>query len=648
MAARPALSSTDRETLRALAEALVPTGGPIAIGGVEAGADQKLAERIDSLGPGTTRRLLALIRLFAYSAALGGGFRRFSRQSPEVRLESLERALRSRWRGALLEPLQALLLMSTVSCPEVEAALSFDSSCVDSSPPRRGARLHPRQYPDLSGDVELSADACIVGSGAGGAAVAKELAEAGLRVVVIEEGGYFTQEDFHGPPFDRMLRFYRDHGMTFALGRRPVPVPLGACVGGTTVVNSGTCFRTPDEVLRAWGTDFGLEGFDPESMRPVFDRVEETLRVKPVPWEIIGENAKIFDRGVHALGLHGEPIRRNIDGCRGCGVCAFGCPSDAKQAMHLSYLPLAEKAGAEILSRCRVEAIEVEGKRVRAVRASILGPAPDDEVKGRLRIRAGIVVLAAGAIHTPVLLLGSGIGNRSVIGTNLRLHPSLGVGALFRDPVYAWRGTMQSYFVDELQRSDGVMIEVTNPVPVVAVGMFREVGLALKQRLATLPFTATAGLFVADHSSGRVRRTPRGGALMTYSLVGPDAARLLRGIALVAEIFFAAGATEVVTPLRRKPRLGSQREIEELRLMTVRPAELQVTGFHPMGTCRMGRDPEHSVVAPSGSLHGVDNLYVADGSLFPTCVGVNPQISIVAFATRIAAGIAEREGSAGA
>lgn len=647
MTDRHALSSSDRETLRALAETLLPRGGSIEEGGVECGADRWLAARIDALSPRALRRLRTLIRVFEFSAAFGGRLRRFSRQNPEARLRWLAGAERSLWRGALLEPLQTLLLMSYVSCPEIEAALSFDSRCLGSSEPQDGPRLHPMQFPEISGEVGVTADACIIGSGAGGAAVAKELSEAGLRVVVLEEGSYFRRDDFHGPPFDRTLRFYRDHGMTFALGRRPVPVPLGLCVGGTTVVNSGTCFRTPEAVLRTWESDFGLEGFDPATMAPVFDRVEHLLRVKPVPWEIIGENARIFDRGVRALGLHGEPIRRNIEGCRGCGVCAFGCPSDAKQAMHLTYLPLAERRGAVIYSRCRAEAIEMRGRRAQAVTATILGPSPEDETKGRLRVSADIVILAAGAVHTPALLLGNRIGNRRVVGTNLRLHPALGMGGLFREPVHAWRGTMQSYFVDHLQRSDGVMIEVTNPVPAVAVAAMHEVGLELKERLATLPFTATTGLFVSDETAGRVRRGLRGAPFMTYSLASEDAARLQRGMALVAEIFFAAGASEVMTPLQRRPRLGSRKDIEELRSMRLRPQELPVTGFHPMGTCRMGRDPQRSVVAPDGSVHGVENLFVADASLFPTCVGVNPQVSIVAFATRIATGIAEREGRAG-
>src|SRR5262249_21730842 len=158
-------------------------------------------------------------------------------------------------------------------------------------------------------------------------------------------------------------------------------------VGGTTVVNSGTCFRTPDKVLRSWESDYGLSGFDPATMAAVFDRVEQTLNVMPVPWSIIGKNAEVFDRGVPALGLHGEPIRRNTRNGRGCGMCAFGCPSDAKQAMHLSYLPLATQRGARIFARCRADRLVLEGGRAVGVEADILDHATD-EVRGRLRVRA--------------------------------------------------------------------------------------------------------------------------------------------------------------------------------------------------------------------------------------------------------------------
>src|SRR5262249_19315602 len=366
----------------------------------------------------------------------------------------------SPWGARTIEWLRQLCGFAYGAGPEVEAALGFTHSCIDNGTPHPGARLTPLMHPQIRGNIDERVDICIIGSGAGGAVMAKELAEAGCSVLIIEEGGYFTQDDFHGAPFERVLRLYRDQGTTMAYGRPLVPLPLGKAVGGTTVVNSGTCFRTPDKVLRLWESTYGLEGYDPATLAPVFEQVEHTLNVMPVPWSIIGKNAEVFDRGVRALGLHGEPIRRNIRNCRGCGRWPFGCPGDAQRAMHLSYLPLAVERGARIFARCRAGRLLVEGGRAVGVEADILDQR-SDEIRGRLRVRAGAVVVAAGTIHTPLLLRANGVGQRSgQLGRNLRLHPALAVYAHFEEDLYAWRGTLQSYFVDHLMDSDEVMIEV--------------------------------------------------------------------------------------------------------------------------------------------------------------------------------------------
>ncbi|MBI3783812.1 MAG: GMC family oxidoreductase N-terminal domain-containing protein [Deltaproteobacteria bacterium] len=632
-------------TMAAVADAIIPRGGGLELGA----ADVDVARRVDAaLGHFDTdlRRAIAwLVSAWEYHTLLTRG-RRFSQLSAAQRAEVVERAYHSQAlsRRLPLELLKQLSSFAYGSAPEVEAALGFDASCISREPPQRGPRLQPLRHPEIHGNLSERVDVCVIGSGAGGAVIAKELAEAGRSVLIIEEGDYFTADDFNDTPFNRVLRTYRDQGATIALGRPVIPLPLGKAVGGTTVINSGTCFRAPEHILQRWVSEFGLDGYDSASLAPLFDRVERELNVMPVPWEIIGKNAEVFDRGVRALGLRGEPIRRNIRGCRGCGVCAFGCPSDAKQAMHVSYLPRAAAAGARIFARCRADGFLWKGQRVIGVEASILDRHNDD-VRGRLTVHADSVVVAAGTIHTPLLLRTAGVKDRSgQLGRNLRLHPALSVSGSFNEDIYAWRGTLQSYFVDHLALSDDVMIEVTNPIPSMAVNTLKNVGMPVKEALGGFKHRASAGLFVSDSSSGQVRRMPgRPRPLIFYSLNQQDTTRLLRGMALAAEIFFAAGAQTVHVDLPGLSTLRSSRDLPQLRdAGRWKPSALQPTAFHPMGTCRMGPDPSRSVVGLGGQVHGVGGLFVADGSLFPSCVGVNPQETIMTFATRIANGMLSR------
>ena len=639
------LGTKQLATLAALAEAVVPRDGAFPLGAADVDVAGRLNHHLNAFSPSTRRQIALLVAAWEYSSLFSRHLTPFSRLSAPARERFIEAALRSRypWRRVPVGLLRQLCSLTYGAAPEVETALGFTHDCGASTSAQRGPRLEPLRYPDVSGEVTERVDVCVIGSGAGGAVVAKELAEAGRSVLIVEEGDYFTQDDFRGPPLERVLRTYRDQGTTMAYGRPIIPVPLGKAVGGSTVINSGTCFRPTEKVLRRWCTNYGLEGYDRASLAPTFERVERILNVMPVPWEIIGKNAEVFDRGVRALGLRGEPIHRNIRGCCGCGVCAFGCPSDAKQAMHLSYLPLAAAHGARIIARCRAERLVVKNGRVVGVEASILDRS-SDTVRGRLHVRADVVVVAAGAIHTPLLLRANGVGRRSgQLGRNLRLHPALGVSAVFDEELYSWRGTLQSYFVDHLAESDDVMIEVTNPIPGMHLAAGRAIGRAAKDVLANYKHLAVAGLFVSDSSSGRVVRLGRRGRpLLLYGLNRHDARRLIRGMALVAEIFLAAGARSIEVGLPGLREIRNRSDLQALRdADRWGPEALSPTGFHPMGTCRMGPRPDDGVVDLSGQTHDVQGLYVADASLFPSCLGVNPQITIMAFATRIAQQIAE-------
>jgi len=630
-------------TLEHLCGALIPPGGALSPGAADADTAAGVARLIAQLNPLLRIGLRAAVTIWEFGPLLSGYGRRFGSLSKEQQRLYTERSLGSAvpWRGPILSILKPLCLAAFTSHPRIAAAIGFTGECIDPGPARPGPRLHPVAYPEIRGDVCVDADVCVIGSGAGGGVVAKELAERGFSVVVLEEGAYFSQEDFQGPLMARVRRLYRDGGLTGAAGPSPAAIPLGKAVGGTTVINSGTCFRAPDRVLREWASRWGLDWAEPAAMAPLFERVERTINVCPVPEALLGENARVFRRGAEALNLHGEPIWRNINGCHGCGVCAFGCPTDAKQAMHLSYLPLAEAAGASIYARCRVRCVEHEAGRVTGVRADILD-ARTDEVRGRLRVRSKVAVLAAGAIHSPLLLFASGLANpRGPVGRNLRIHPATSVLAQLDEDVYAWRGTLQSFYVDHFQESKGLLFEVTSPLPALSTMMAPVVGRPLKAWLASYHRLAAVGLFVADTSVGRVRRLPGGGALITYRLNDCDAGRLAFGVGVAGRIFFAAGARAVYSGLPGVGELRTAQEVQRLERWSGR-AGLPVAGFHPMGTVRMGRDPEQCAVDPWGERYGTRNLFVADASVFPTCVGVNPQVTIMAVATRISEQVARR------
>jgi choline dehydrogenase-like flavoprotein len=633
-------------TLAAFCSALIPPGGAIAFSAADVGVAERVDVSMELLETRVRRRLERLIGLWEWLSLLSRTPRRFSKLSPASAAMFLERSARSRnpVRRQAFTFLKIVCLNQFASTPPVEQAIGFTYSCVSADPPRDGAPLEVISYPAIGRDHTEACDVVVVGSGAGGSVIAKELAEVGLSVVVLEEGGYFTRADFAGPPWERFQRFYRSNGTTVALGIPTIPMPLGKAIGGSTLVNSGTCFRTPDRVLERWGSEWGIEGIDPGSMRPYFDRVERILHVKPVPEELLGQNARVFRRGVEALGLHGAPILRNIEGCRGCGVCAFGCPSDAKQSTHISYLPRAQRHGATIFGRCRAERILVEGGRAVGVEASLTDE--KGEPKATLRIRSKIVVLAAGTVHTPALLLANALANRSgQVGRNLRIHPAAGIGAWLEEEVAGWRGTLQPYFVDDWHASHDIMIEVTSSIPSIGAGSFPGTGLFTKDLLGRYKNLASAGLFVSDTSSGRVRRLGRGDPLVTYRLNKTDTRKLVRGIVHVAEIFFAAGARAVFAGLPGTGMITNPSALEQVKEEAVRPGALKLTAFHPVGTARMGADVARTVVDPWGECHEVPGLFISDGSVLPGCPTVNPQITIMAFATRTADRIARERGA---
>ncbi|HEX7407168.1 MAG TPA: GMC family oxidoreductase [Candidatus Binatia bacterium] len=490
-------------------------------------------------------------------------------------------------------------------------------------------------------DVNLATRVCVIGSGAGGAVVAKELAEAGIEVVLLEEGGFYTGKDFSGDPRQMIDRLYRNRGLTGTMGRVTIPIPLGKCVGGTTVINSGSCYRAPDYVLDSWRRDCGVEQIEEPSLRPYFEKVERELNVEPVPDATYGKNSQFFERGAKALGFAGARIPRNERGCMGTGVCALGCPQDAKQAMHVGYVPRALAAGAHLYSRCRADRILTNNGRAFGVMGSCLD-GNDRSTGHQIRVLADRVVVACGALLTPALLQRSGVPDGSGwLGRNLHIHPAARVVALYDEEVRGWEEVPQAFNVHEFTR-EGIFIQGQFVPPALAAAVLPGVGQAHKSLMANFARLGSFGALISDVSEGRVRArgSGHGWPLVTYRMRSEDVRKLTRAVSLTAQMFFAGGAREVYSAVYTKPVLRDPGDARALEAERLRPQDIDMMAFHPQGTCRMGEDPRRAVTDSFGEYHGVRHLYVGDASLFPSSCKVNPQITIMALAARIAAHIA--------
>jgi choline dehydrogenase-like flavoprotein len=470
-----------------------------------------------------------------------------------------------------------------------------------------------------------SADVVIIGSGAGGAVVAKVLAEAGIDVVVVEEGRRHTAEEFRTKStFDRFRELYRDSGATVALGLPPVLLPLGRGVGGTTLVNSGTCFRTPEAVLRRWQDDWGVPT---ERFPELLDSVERMLQVARQPLDVLGRNGLLALSGARNLGWEAQPLLRNAPGCAGSCQCAVGCPRNAKNGVHLNALPDACAAGARIITSARVTRVITNRGRAEGV----LIRRPDGT---SFVLRAARVVVATGATETPPLLRRSGLGHPG-LGRGMAVHPATTVAGRFPEPVNASKGVLQSVGIERFH-AEGILIEATTSPAGLTTFPLPGTGQALQDELATRDHLAYMGAMIADSPSGRVLGRHR--AVPTYHLTGQDAGKLRKAMLEMGRVLFAAGATEVLTGLDKRPRARTIGDLAEIIAATPKAA-LRVAAFHPTGTARIGADAQKAPVDVTGRLRGIQGVYIADASCLPTCPEVNPQLTIMAVAMVVAGNV---------
>ena len=396
----------------------------------------------------------------------------------------------------------------------------------------------------------------------------------------------------------------------------------------------------PDFVFDEWSERFDLSRTTGKDLLPHFEAVSSFLGIAPTPENVQGRRNLLFREGCDALGISSEPIPRNVRRCRGSGECFTGCRSRAKQSMDISYLPAAMRAGAKVLSSVQVQQVHAEGSRVLGVSGQVVEPFSGRR-SHRVRVDAKAVVLSAGCMATPVLLQKSGdLANRSgQVGRNLQFHPGTMMTGVFPDPVHPEFGATQSYQSLHFLR-EGFKLETFWSPPTALALRMPGMGLALKQRLAEIPRSATWDAILTCHRSLGTVRARRGDSLepaLTWDFHPEDVQLVGRALSVLAEILFAAGAQKVIPGVHGLPdEFHSKEEARVLATRSWRATDITTASTHVFCTTRMHGDPRQGVVDELGRCHDFDNLYIADTGVFPRCTSVNPMLTGMALAHRTA------------
>ena len=499
--------------------------------------------------------------------------------------------------------------------------------------------------------ASLECDVLIVGSGAGGGITAELLAKAGLKLVIIEEGPLKSSSDFRQREAEAYPTLYQE-----SAGRKTADKAMnilqGRCVGGSTTINWTSSFRTPADTLAFWGQRHGLTELTEAAMAPWFEQVERRLqisewRAEPNP------NNQVLRRGAARLGLQVHTMRRNVKACWSLGSCGMGCPTNAKQSMLVSTLPVALDLGATLLVQTQAQRFEFDGGECKSLLCQPvqLNGTP---MGAPIRIKAKHYVVAGGAINSPALLMRSMAPDpHELLGRRTFLHPTAATSALMDERIEGWNGAPQSVYSDHYLHQHaidgplGYKLEVPPIHPGFAQTNLGGIGKAEMQRLPQLPHTQIMLALLRDgfhpeSVGGKLSLASDGSPVLDYPLNEAVLEAVQRAHLSMAELQFAAGAKSVRPVHEMALDYTSWKAAREAILgLDYRPYLTRIGSAHVMGGCPMGVEASRGVVRPDGRHWQIANLSVIDGSIFPTSLGANPQVSIYGQANRIATGLAK-------
>ncbi|HET7813131.1 MAG TPA: GMC family oxidoreductase [Candidatus Baltobacteraceae bacterium] len=490
----------------------------------------------------------------------------------------------------------------------------------------------------------IRADVAIVGTGAGGGTAAEILAQHGLRVVLVEEGPLRTAADFDMRESTAYPQLYQESAARKTLDKA-ITILQGRAVGGSTTVNWTSSFRTPPETLAYWSERLGVKACSAAEMAPWFELMERRLHI--APWNVPpNENNAVLAAGARQLGIETGVVPRNVNGCRNLGYCGMGCPVNAKQSMLVTTIPAAIKHGAILLHSTHAERFDHDGSSVTALVCR-------DASDAQITVKARHYILAAGAIGSPAVLLRSGVRDRGGhTGARTFLHPVVLSAAIMPQPVEGFAGAPQSVYSDHflhLDRIDGPIgfkLEVPPIHPVLAASTLTGFGEQSASLMSQLPNVQVLIALLRDgfhdgSPGGTVRLQDDGTPVLDYPLTPYIWEGARRALMAMANIQFAAGASSVL-PLHEdaQPYGSLAQAFSAIRGLRMEPLRTRIVSAHVMGGCAMSEDPSQSVVDSFGSHHELRNLSVFDGSIFPTSLGANPQLSIYGFTARNATRLA--------
>ncbi|HKU50133.1 MAG TPA: GMC family oxidoreductase [Nitrososphaera sp.] len=505
-------------------------------------------------------------------------------------------------------------------------------------------------YKVVTSDIVRTVDVCVIGSGAAGAVLAAKLAKAGKSVVMLERGGYYDGESMNQREADMIPLLWKNAGANFTSNLR-IAVAQGSCLGGSTVINDAVCFRIPELVVKQWqemGVSISKDEWDRAN-----DEVSKAIHVTEVTVDELNENAKKLMKACQEFRVEGKPIlhyrnHRNcgpsftdssLSSCVKCGFCHLGCHYDTKQSMLVTYIhdSLADPStDYTAYCNCRADRITYEGGVATGVDGTFVDAAGNE--KFRIRVNAKVVIVSAGAIASSNLLQKSRIGGKNV-GKGLALHPAPFVMGVFDDKIHGNRGIPMSYTCHEFGVTNGVekggfLIEsIFLPVFQMALAI-PSMGLDHRKMMENYAYFAMAGIMTRDEPSGSVLMSYSGNPKIVYNLSPQTIDDMARGMGILARMWFSVGAKSLITSHRDMPEIRTKADIPALKdAVRDNPDGLMLGSAHPQGGNRMGNDAKSCVVDSDCKVYGFDNLYVCDASVFPTPLGVNPQLTVMALAT---------------